>query len=425
MTSRRTLGGPGLLAVASVIAGVTGFAVTIIAGQTPIEVNTVFNFFWSAMYLLIGCLLGFLQEYTRLVAGASAGTSTDTSAPRARRTRGWRYASVWALAIGLAVVVTVPFWGAAVFGSNTLLLGLAIAVGAGSYVYMAAATGILTGRESWSAVSALIAWDGIIRLVLVGGVVLVSSDPLWLAWAAVAPLPLTVLFVGLRNRRELAEHAVLPIGAGGLSRNIARTVLASVGSAMLVTGLPILLFFFIPATTAAELAARTGLIMAITLTRAPLLMPLNAFQNYLIGRFVRDPAGAPRFALLCSAAVVAVGLLGGALAWLVGGPLYSFILPRYPALDGFVLGVLVAASAALGVLYVSGAAVLARAQHTLFAAGWLISLAIACGLLAIPGELVPRVVLALVIGPLAGALVHWGGILRGVHPARPAVPAER
>ncbi|MEB0222588.1 hypothetical protein, partial [Pseudomonas sp. AB12(2023)] len=53
-------------------------------------------------------------------------------------------------------------------------------------------------------------------------------------------------------------------------------------TAVIINGFPLLLAFFALATEKAELGA---LILAITITRAPVLVPLMALQSYLITRF--------------------------------------------------------------------------------------------------------------------------------------------
>ena len=86
------------------------------------------------------------------------------------------------------------------------------------------------------------------------------------------------------------------------------SIAAAGASAILVMGFPVLL-----KATSGDLGAAGGVvILAVTLTRAPLLVPLTAMQGNLIAHFVDQRTERLR-ALLAPAAVVAVlGAAGGA-----------------------------------------------------------------------------------------------------------------
>ena len=93
-------------------------------------------------------------------------------------------------------------------------------------------------------------------------------------------------------------------------RGAAHSIAAAGASAILVMGFPVLL-----KATSGDLGAAGGVvILAVTLTRAPLLVPLTAMQGNLIAHFVDQRAERLR-ALVAPAAVVAglgaVGVLRG------------------------------------------------------------------------------------------------------------------
>ena len=91
-----------------------------------------------------------------------------------------------------------------------------------------------------------------------------------------------------------------PGSARTFLRGAAHSIAAAGASAILVMGFPVLL-----KATSGELGAAGGVvILAVTLTRAPLLVPLTAMQGNLIAYFV-DHRGARLRALLRPAAMVA------------------------------------------------------------------------------------------------------------------------
>ena len=77
----RRLAGPPMLAIAAVIAGLAGLVVTsavaVVAGA---ESYAVFAVFWSALYLIVGCLFGVQQEIARGVT--APGPRRHSPAPR-------------------------------------------------------------------------------------------------------------------------------------------------------------------------------------------------------------------------------------------------------------------------------------------------------------------------------------------------------
>ncbi len=98
-----------------------------------------------------------------------------------------------------------------------------------------------------------------------------------------------------------------PGGTATFLRGAAHSIAAAGASAILVMGFPVLL-----KATSGDLGAAGGVvILAVTLTRAPLLVPLTAMQGNLIAHFVDQRTERLR-ALVGPAAVVAgVGAVGG------------------------------------------------------------------------------------------------------------------
>ncbi|MGO7983464.1 hypothetical protein ACC691_37075, partial [Rhizobium johnstonii] len=96
-----------------------------------------------------------------------------------------------------------------------------------------------------------------------------------IAWAVVLPFGLTIIVAVVVAPRLLRSLAQLPLSYRQLAGNSVHTVIAASATAVLINGFPLVLSFFADPAEAAQLGA---LIFAITLTRAPILVPLMALQ---------------------------------------------------------------------------------------------------------------------------------------------------
>ena len=173
-------------------------------------------------------------------------------------------------------------------------------------------------------------------------------------------------------------------------------------------GFPVLL-----KATSGELGAAGGVvILAVTLTRAPLLVPLTAMQGNLIAYFV-DHRHARLRALLAPAAIVAaVGAVGVVGAALIGPWLMRVAFgPEYRA-SATLLAWLTAAAVSIALLTLTGAATVAAALHRAYSLGWIGATVAAALLLTLPLTLEVRTVIALLCGPLVGIAVHLAALAR-------------
>lgn len=150
-----------------------------------------------------------------------------------------------------------------------------------------------------------------------------------------------------------------------------------------------------------------AVIYAVTLTRAPLLVPLQQFQSAIIVRFVQNKV-APIKALTGPLAIVwGVGLLGSGLAWLIGPWLFDVILRQEIfAVPGWLLALLTLGATSTATLMVTGCATLAYDRHGLYLGGWVLATVVAVGILMGPWSLAVAAAVALIIGPLVGLVVH-------------------
>jgi O-antigen/teichoic acid export membrane protein len=165
-------------------------------------------------------------------------------------------------------------------------------------------------------------------------------------------------------------------------------------------------------TSHADLSPHAGVVIAaVVATRAPLLLPLNAFSTVILTRFVLQPERVRRRLLLLSVAVLAASAAGAVVGGLVGPWLLRLVYGPAFDIGAGVVAALVLAAGALAVQSISGAALLAQSRHRLFAGSWLLATLVALALLTLDVGVDARTCLALLVGPLAGVAVNVGSVL--------------
>ncbi|QNE45987.1 hypothetical protein F1C58_03035 [Glaciihabitans sp. INWT7] len=387
-----------LIIGATVVAGITGYAVTFVVFRaTGAAAYSVFAVFWAALYLVIGGLSGIQQEIARATHRIDAESRT---APSRARTFGIVTAGV----VFLLVVVSSPLWSSASFRTDAQALVLPLAVGSACYVLVATMSGSLYGVSQWRSVALLVAADGVLRLVLLLVALLFTRDIVVLAWVVALPFPLALVLSWRFIRGGFVGRSDLDVGYRALTWNVARTVLASASTAILVSGFPLLLGL----TAKSEPGGLVGqLIFTITLTRAPLIVSVMALQSYFVVRF-RDGARSMSRTLLYVLLAVIIGtLLLAGLGWLFGAPLLEWVSgSRHISIEGNVIAVLIASSGLVAALSVTGSAVLARSRHLVYSSGWFAAAIVTIGVMLTGIDFIPRVETALILGPAAGLLFH-------------------
>jgi O-antigen/teichoic acid export membrane protein len=173
-------------------------------------------------------------------------------------------------------------------------------------------------------------------------------------------------------------------------------------------GFPVLL-----KATSGELGARGGVvILAVTLTRAPLLVPMTAMQGNLIAYFVDHRSARLRALLGPATIIIGVGAVGVVAAYLLGPwILRTAFGPEYVT-TGALLAWLTAAAVSIALLTLTGAAAVAAALHRAYSIGWVGATMAAAALLTLPLALETRTVVALLCGPLVGIAVHLAALSR-------------
>jgi O-antigen/teichoic acid export membrane protein len=405
-----------LILGATVVAGVAGYVVTWRVASTIGSAGyAVFSVFWSALFLVVGILFGLQQESTRAVA-----ETANESPSKPVRASLWRFSAAVALVVVAVVLVTSFVWAPPSLGVSHLGLVWFVAAGAGLNCLVAAASGILAGAGLWRYLAMIVALDGILRVIGVLAVLAVSHDVLALAVVVILPFPLSLLIVFAFARGRLIVNAKVSIGVRRLIANTGQTMLAASATAVLINGFPLVLSFFSTNEQHAELGA---LILSITLTRAPILVPLMALSSFLVTQFSRRPDRVGRLMGLLLAAIAVIIAILSLVTWAWGPEFMRVVFGAEFAFPPGVLVPLVASSGLIGALCVSGAAVLARGLHGAYALGWVVASLVSIALLFLPIDLPARSALALAVGPAVGLVVHlvW---LRVRRPDAATAPAS-
>ncbi|NUJ89315.1 hypothetical protein HOW07_14975 [Plantibacter sp. MCCC 1A11337] len=406
--ARRGPNGAVLILLATAVGGGAGYLLQIVTGVAlGTAAYASFAVFWSALYLLVSALSGAQQEIARATHPLDRSGALPGETRRAPVVRNFTLVAV----VGMAAILagSAWIWVGAVFPDDGWALVPPLILGVSAYLVVAAVSGVLYGLSFWAAAAAMTVIDGVLRFALVGGLLLVTTDTAVLAWGVAVPFAVTPVVLWLFIRRGVVGRFAVDVGPRELSWNVLRTVVAAAATGVMVSGLPLM----IQATgDTVSPDAFGSLTYAITLTRAPIVIVVLALQSYLVVVF-RSHADAVLgwVARLSALVLVGAGLLA-LLAWWLGPWALSVLFGRSDVLAGGTIGLLVATAGLVGVLCVTGAATLSRAQHGAFAGGWILAAVVTVGMLLLPLGLHERTILALTVGPLAGLLLQGAALFR-------------
>ena len=416
----------------SLLAAVSTLLVTMIA-QRALNGSelTEFLLFWAALFTVTGIITGIQPEITRAVGtartravadralanrAASGGVaSTEGSAPQGARVVTVT-AALGAIA-GALVLVSSPLWAGQQIPHSAAVGVTVMAVGVFLYALQATMSGVTAGEDRWYLFAAVGGLESAGRLILMFAAALMIPSLAGLEAATVVPMGLWLILalVTVSGRRLWVARADVP--ARRLTTNILWSFLSSAAAAVLMMGFPNVL----KASGAAESepVVLGTLILAISITRSPIMIPLQAFQGVAVSAFLKQRHRPVAAFIKPAAAVVAVGAVGALAAYLLGPLLFRLIYPPAAgaesayeaAASGITLGALVFASALLALMTLSGNMALAVNQHRIYLAGWVVAAAVTLSLaFLIPAPLVPRAIVALAVGPVCGFVVHMVGV---------------
>jgi O-antigen/teichoic acid export membrane protein len=406
-----TRGSVARVGAATAVTALCGYLVLYLAARALNPAGfSVFGVFWGAFGLVTGTANGLLQEATREVR--SARYRVLSPGPQ---THPLRVAAVIGVVAAAVIAGSSPLWSGRVFVEARPLSVLLLSVGLAGFCMHATLLGMLAGAGRWTEYGSLMVTDAAMRVAVAALTFAVGWGLVGFLWATVCGAVAWLVMLAASPSARAAARLMACGDTRTFLRGAAHAIAAAGASAILVMGFPVLL-----KATSGDLGSTGGVvILAVTLTRAPLLVPLTAMQGNLIAHFV-DQRNDRMRALAGPAALVAgLGVVGVVVAGLAGPWLLRVGFgPGYRA-DGALLASLTAAAVAIAMLTLTGAATVAAALHRAYSLGWIGATVASTLLLLLPLELQTRTVVALLCGPLVGIAVHMAA-LRMVRQAGPA-----
>ena len=395
---------------ATALTALCGYAVIYLAARDLAPSGySVFGVFWGAAGLVGGAATGLLQEATREVRSASYVSELGAVPGRGEsRAHPLRVAAMVGVAAAVVIAGSSPLWSGRVFVEERWLSVGLLSVGLAGWCLSTTLMGMLAGTNRWAQYGALMVTDAIIRVAVAAATFAIGWGLTGYLWATVAGSVAWLIMLVASPAARAAARLLTPGGTATFLRGAAHSITAAGASAILVMGFPVLLKL-----TSNQLGAQGGvIILAVMLTRAPLLVPLTAMQANLIAHFVDQRSDRVR-ALIAPAAVIGgIGAVGVVAAGLVGPWLMRVAFgPQYQA-GGALLAWLTAAAVAIAILTLTGAAAVATALHRAYSLGWVGATVASMLLLLLPLPLQTRTVIALLCGPLVGIGVHLLALAR-------------
>ncbi len=295
---------------ATVLSALCGYAVLYLAARDLEPAGfSVFGVFWGAFGLATGAAFGLLQEATREVRSARY-----TEVVAGPRTHPMRVAAMVGVVAAAVIALTSPLWSPHVFVEARWLSVALLSVGLAGFCLHATLLGMLAGVSRWSQYGSLMVTDAGMRVAVAAATFVVGWGLVGYLWATVAGAVAWLVLLIASPATRAAARLLTPGGTVTFLRGASHSIAAAGASAILVMGFPVLL-----KATSGDLGATGGVvILAVTLTRAPLLVPLTAMQGNLIAHFVDQRTERLRALVTPAAVVTGLGLLGVVLAGVFG-----------------------------------------------------------------------------------------------------------
>jgi len=397
-------GGAFGIVVASVIAAASSLLISWIAARvlTPAE-TAQFLVFWGVLFAIYGSLSGIQAETTRALSSI--------------RLQGHPAHGPSALLAGLLVgggaavlvALTSIFWSERLLPAGHPWTVLAVVIAAVLYAGHATIAGASAGLGYWSTYSALMASESMTRLIAAVAAASLGSL-IGLQYACLAAGTVWLAFLLGSPRARLAVQTRTDVPLVRQLRNHGYAVISAAATAALLVGYPVI---FAATSSLAQVQQSAGILLAVQLTRAPILIPLQAFQGVAIGTFVAQRERGAASLIRPVLAIATIAAFGAVLAWLTGPWIMTTLFGDSYTVSAALLAALTGAGGAVAVLTLTGSAALAANLHRSFMAGWVASTVAAIALLVVvPGGTEVRVAASLCVAPLIGISIHLIAISR-------------
>ena len=363
--------------------------------------GALFLTFWGLVMGVGSALSPVEQEVSRQTAEAvAAGRRPDSGTIRA-------LAVTQAVAIAVVAVLAVPVANAQLFGEHR---ELALVAGGAVIAFPAlyAIRGLLIGAGATGSYSTILLAEAGGRLLVFTAFLAAGLGGLtWLSIAVAAGscmwLPFLSQVLGLIQKEPSRE----PWGA--LWRRMLGLIVSAGLTASVLTGYPVVVKLVAPNGSEDVLS---GLFLAVSLLRSPLLLvlaPIQALAVPAVVRAVYQPGGARRLRRLVAlgaCATLVAGLLAGAMAYGAGPSTFHLLYPEKVVVPAWAMAGLGWSGVALAGTMLMASVLVARKQAGQVATVWAVvawlSLLV---LLLSPGEILFRAVLGATVAPTVGLAV--------------------
>ncbi|QCQ15392.1 hypothetical protein [Microbacterium sp. RG1] len=403
-TTDSTRRGLNAVLLSIVVAGILGYAIQLSApALTDAATYLGFSVFWSAIYLGGSAMAGIQQEISRAVHPGH-----DLHSGRALRA----FLLGSALLVLLIAIVVVVLSGDVLFAGHKIDFGAALCFGLVGYLCTSVLTGVLYGIRLWSAVAFVAILDAVIRAVLVVGALVMGAPLGTLVIFIAAPFLLASAITYLVYRRRLRHAFRLDVSLRVLAWQAAGTVVAAGSAGLLISGMPMLIGLLAPTAAPSDTAA---LILTITVTRAPIVIPIIALQSFLISAVLRGRARPTARQLLSASAVaVVVTAVLAVIAWFIGPGIIGLISTGKYEISSMTAAVVVASAVLVAWMSLLGPMLVSQRRHAANATAWVFAATLTVVFLAMLPErwAIP---FALVVAPAVGVAFTMLALLR---PAR-------
>lgn len=404
------------ITASSIISAVTTFVVTWLATKAlPLQEGKDFLVFWSLTSLVFATLLGVQQETARLIGSQYSRQNNDSLSlsgdSSLRPYRPLRVAALVGLTCAVIFALLTPLWLGHVLPAGDWLSLVLITSVTAVYACHVYCIGAAAGTRAWTEYALLISTGGVLCLLctLLAAAMGAGLRAFQLSFLITAFLWLA--FVAFSPRVKAAAALVL----NGDPKSAYSSMMLSVGTALAMaamsTGFPVFLEATSSTSSTREAALLAAIILGISITRAPIMLPLQAFQGVAVSYFLAHSQRPTATLAKPVAALLGLGAVGALAAWLLGPWLFDLIYAKYAGqLSGPFLAALTFAAALLAITTLSGTAALAMSAHRVYLMGWVATVVVAFACLLLPLGLEAKTVLALIASPLVGLVVHLAGM---------------